>query len=71
MAQNRQVEMTPKKGKERKVNQIFKILLLLAMAATLSLGCAGWTFQKTNVKCPKCGGTFTVEEEMLLRDFKR
>jgi hypothetical protein len=63
--------MIPTKGKEPRMNQKFKILLLLAMAAMLSLGCAGWTFQKTNVKCPKCGATFTVEEEMLLRDFRR
>ncbi len=37
------------------------ILLVLAILAAFSSGCAGVS-KDTQVKCPKCGAVFTIDE---------
>jgi hypothetical protein len=37
------------------------ILMVLAILAVFSLGCAGVS-KDTKIKCPKCGAVFTGEE---------
>jgi len=39
------------------------ILLLLAVLAVFSFGCAG-VGKDAKVKCPKCGAVFTVDEAL-------
>jgi hypothetical protein len=40
------------------------ILLLLAVLAVFSFGCAG-VQKDAKIKCPKCGAVFTVDEGLM------
>jgi hypothetical protein len=47
------------------------ILMMLAILAGFSFGCAGIDKQ-TKIKCPKCGAVFTVDEglkEMQMKGY--
>jgi hypothetical protein len=38
------------------------MVLTLVVLAAFSLGCAGMASKDTQVKCPKCGAVFTIDE---------
>jgi predicted Zn finger-like uncharacterized protein len=38
------------------------LILALFVVAAFSSGCAGMPTKQQQVKCPKCGATFTVDE---------
>jgi hypothetical protein len=44
------------------------MFLVIVVLAGFSFGCAGMTKKETKVRCPRCGATFTIEEEMHMRD---
>ena len=43
------------------MRKLVSIIMALAIFAVLSLGCAGVS-KEAQVKCPKCGAVFTVNE---------
>ena len=43
------------------MRKLVSIIMALAIFAVLSLGCAGVS-KDAQVKCPKCGAVFTVNE---------
>ncbi len=43
------------------------MLLALGVFAAVSFGCAEMKIKTIDVKCPKCGATFTVDEETHLK----
>ncbi len=43
------------------MKRVISILLTLAILAIFSYGCAGLG-KDTQVKCPKCGAVFTIDE---------
>ena len=50
------------------MRKLVSIIMALAIFAVLSLGCAGVS-KDAQVKCPKCGAVFTVNEG--LSEFQR
>ena len=50
------------------MQKLARMVLTIAVLAALSFGCAGMTRKEINLKCPKCGATFTTEQEMYWRD---
>ena len=43
------------------MKKLVSIIMTLAIFAILSAGCAGVS-KESQVKCPKCGAVFTVDE---------
>ena len=39
-----------------------RTVLVLAVLAAFTIGCAGYVSKETKVKCPKCGAVFTIDE---------
>ncbi len=50
------------------MRKLVSIIMALAIFAALSLGCAGVS-KEAQVKCPKCGAVFTVNEG--LQEYQR
>lgn len=48
----------------QKLAGMFWVIVVLAAFA---FGCAGMMRKDTTVKCPRCGATFTIEEEMHMK----
>jgi len=46
------------------MKRVISILLALAILTVFSLGCAGIE-KDTQIKCPKCGAIFTVDEGLM------
>jgi len=53
------------------MQKLSRIFLVMAVLVAISSGCAGMMKKETAVKCPRCGASFTVEEEMHWRDLTR
>jgi hypothetical protein len=59
---------TSQKERYQKMKKIAWMFLAIVILAGFSFGCAGMTKKETKVRCPRCGATFTIEEEMHMRD---
>jgi len=44
------------------VKKLMSMVLVLAVLAAFTFGCAGMVSKETKVKCPKCGAVFTIDE---------
>jgi hypothetical protein len=44
------------------VKKLMSMVLVLAVLAVFTFGCAGMVSKETKVKCPKCGAVFTIDE---------
>jgi len=44
------------------VKKLVSLISVVALAAVMTLGCAGYVAKDTKVKCPKCGAVFTIDE---------
>ena len=44
------------------MKKIMSLILVIAVLAVFSFGCTGMVSKETQVKCPKCGAVFTVDE---------
>jgi hypothetical protein len=49
------------------MRKLAKTVLAIVVLAGLSFGCAGMK-EAINVKCPKCGATFTTEQQSYWKD---
>ena len=38
------------------------VLLILSVVAMFSFGCGQYAIKDSNLKCPKCGAVFTIDE---------
>jgi hypothetical protein len=45
--------------------------LIIGALAAFSLGCAAMTKKDMEVRCPRCGARFTIDEEIHMRDLIR
>ncbi len=49
------------------MKKIARMFLVIVLLSGFSLGCAGMTKKDSKVRCPRCGATFTIDEEMHMR----
>jgi DNA-directed RNA polymerase subunit RPC12/RpoP len=43
------------------------MFLVIVVLAAFAFGCARIMRKDTTVRCPRCGATFTIEEEMHMK----
>jgi hypothetical protein len=39
-----------------------RVFLIWSVVAIFSFGCGSYAAQESNIKCPKCGAVFTIDE---------
>ncbi len=44
------------------MKKLVSLISIIALAAVVTMGCAGYVAKDTKVKCPKCGAVFTIDE---------
>lgn len=44
------------------MKKLVSLISVIALAAAVMMGCAGYVAKDTKVKCPKCGAVFTIDE---------
>lgn len=53
------------------MKKLASLLVTVAILASLSMGCARWMRNDTIARCPRCGATFTIDEELHMWDLAR
>jgi len=44
------------------MKKVVKVFLTLSVVAMFSFGCGQYATKESNIKCPKCGAVFTIDE---------